>query len=89
VKRREAIKLFQKVIVGAVVFSNPYSLALEHIEKLDLPNTPDPLQKLLIETNVEFQLAGEDCSPPDDPCAMNDCGFVQLKNKCWSSGDIM
>jgi hypothetical protein len=84
-QRREALSKLQKLFFGLALFGSPYASALEHIDNLQLSTTPDPLQKRLIETNIEFQLAIEDAS--GDPCAIKWAPYVTEKNKCYSSGD--
>lgn len=54
-------------MAAGLLLWNPYSNALEQVNNLNLPTAPDPFQKKLINSNVEFLLAEEDFKP-GDPC---------------------
>lgn len=88
-KRRQALGHLQKLFLGTILFSSPYASALEHLDNLDLSTMPDPMQKQLIESNVEFMLASE-CGIVDDPdeCRVKYCMNVAMKNKCHNYGEI-
>lgn len=77
-KRRRLIFNSLKAATG-LLFWNPYSIALEQVNNLNLPTTPDPFQKKLIESNVDFLLAEEDWKP-GDPCENIKAG--PAKSKC-------
>lgn len=82
-KRRQALGHLQKIFLGTVLLSGPYAAALEHLGDLNLPTTPDPMQKQLMDSNVEFMLA-RDCGT-GDPCEEKYCMTPQLKAKCNGS----
>jgi len=70
-------------VIGGVFVTSPYAKAMEHLESLNLSTQADPLQRQLIETNVEYALTAE-CGIPSNPaCVESFCyGPFPMKAKC-------
>ena len=84
--RRRALGHLKGLILGTLLF-NPYASALEHFNALKLPGEPDPFQKKLIDSNVEYLLAMEDAKT-EDPNYWCELKTGKAKTKCNANGGI-